>query len=152
MTDISINTSSALSLLSSLDLYWKSRLLVDYSKNIHNFMILDDHLHEEGYLVQEEVIYHHGRIFFSRAFKLEKKLLRRAYKELCFSHMHSMRIYNIIMRSFDWEGFKEELHQHFQECMSYVELGQPGTLCKSHFSHLFLLLREDKDPRTTPYV
>ena len=39
--------------------------------------------------------------------------------------MHSIKIYTLIMRSFDWEGLREELHQHFQECMSYVELGQP---------------------------
>ena len=39
--------------------------------------------------------------------------------------MHSMKIYTLIMRSFDWEGLREELHQHFQECMSYVGLGQP---------------------------
>lgn len=29
------------------------------------------------------------------------------------------------MRSFGWEGLKEELNQNFQECMKYVELGQP---------------------------
>ena len=86
-------------------------------------MILDDQLHEEGYLVHEGVIYHHGRIFLFRASKIKEKFLQRAYKEFCFSHMYSMRIYNIIMRSFDWEGLKEELHHHFQECMNYVELG-----------------------------
>ena len=110
MTDISVDASSALSLLNSLDLYWKSRLLVDYSKDLHTCMILDDQLHEEGYLVQEEVIYHHGRVFLSRASKLKQKILQRAYKEFFFSHMYSMRIYNIIMRIFDWEGLKEELY------------------------------------------
>ena len=30
------------------------------------------------------------------------------------------------MRSFDWEGMREELHQHFQECISYGGLGQLG--------------------------
>ena len=113
-TKISVDTSSTLPLLGILDPYWKSQLLVDYSKDLHTCMILDDQLHEEGYLVQEGVIYHHGRIFLSRASKLKKKLLQRAYKEFCFSHMYPMRIYNIIMRSFDWEGLKEELHQHFQ--------------------------------------
>ena len=37
------------------------------------------------------------------------------------------------MRSFDWEGLKEELHQHFQECMSYVELGQPRDSMQDSF-------------------
>ena len=66
MTDISVDVSPTLSLLSSLDLYWKSQLLVDYSKDLHTCMILDDQLHEEGYLVQGWAIYHHGRIFLSR--------------------------------------------------------------------------------------
>ena len=51
MTDISVDTSSTFSLLRNLDLYWKSQLLVDYSKYLHTCMILDDQLHEEGYLV-----------------------------------------------------------------------------------------------------
>ena len=71
MTDISIQISSSLSLLSSVDLYWKSQLLVDYSKYLHTYMILDDQLHEEGYLVQGGVIYHHGRIFLSISYKLK---------------------------------------------------------------------------------
>ena len=125
MTDTLVDASSTLSLLSNVDLYWRSQLLVDYSKDLHTCMILDDQLHEEGYLVQGGVIYHHGRIFLSKASKLKHKILQKEYKESCFSHMHSMRIYNIIMRSFDWEGLKEELYQHFQEFMSYVELGQP---------------------------
>ena len=39
--------------------------------------------------------------------------------------MHSMKIYTLIMRSFDLEGMREELHQHFQECIRYGGLGQP---------------------------
>ena len=48
MTDISVDRSSTLSLLGSLYPYWKSQLLVDYSKDIHTYMILDDQMHEEG--------------------------------------------------------------------------------------------------------
>ena len=58
MTDISVDGSSTLSLLGSLDPYWKSKLLVDYSKDLHTCLILDDQLHEEGCLVQEGFIYH----------------------------------------------------------------------------------------------
>ena len=124
MVDILVDISSALSLLGSLDPYWKSQLLVDYSKDLHTCMILDDQLHEEGYLVHEGVTYRHVSIFLSIASKLKEKLLLRAYKEFCFSDMYSMKIYNIIMSSFDWEGFEGELHQNFQECMKHVDLGQ----------------------------
>ena len=123
MKYISVDTSLTLPLLGGLDPYWKSQLLVDYSKDLHTCMILDDQLHEEGYLVQGGVIYHHGRIFLSRASKLKDKFQQRAYEEFCFSHICSMKIYNIIMRRFDWEGLEGELHQHFQECMNHVELG-----------------------------
>ena len=58
------------------------------------------------------------------ASKLKQKILQRAHKELFLSHMHSMKIYTLIMRIFDWEGLREELYQHFQECMRYMELGQ----------------------------
>ena len=44
-----------------------------------------------------------------------------------------MRIYSIIIRRFYWEGLEEELHQHFQECMSYVELGQPWDSMQESF-------------------
>ena len=37
------------------------------------------------------------------------------------------------MRIFDWEGLKEELYQHFQECMYYVELGQQHDSMKELF-------------------
>ena len=120
MIDISVDRSSILSLLESVDLYWKSQLLVDYSKDINACMILDDQLHEEGYLVQGGVIYHHGRIFLSIASKLKKKLLQRAYEEFFFSHTFSMKAYYTIMESYTWEGFEEELYQHFQICMNHV--------------------------------
>ena len=88
-------------------------------------MMLDDELHEEGYLVHEGFIYHHGRVLLPRASKGKEMMLQRAYKEFCFSPTYSMNIYNTIMGCFEWEGFGGELHQHFQECMNYVELGQP---------------------------
>ena len=55
-----------------------------------------------------------------------------------------MKIYNIIMRSFDWKGLKEELHQHFKECTSYVELGLQHDSVKKLF-HPYLPSFERKD-------
>ena len=123
MTSTSMDVSAVLSLLSSVDLYWKSQLIVEYSKDLHTSMILDDMQQEEGYLVQGGVIYHHGRVFFARASKLKQKILQGAHEEFFLNHMHSMNIYTLIMRSFDWEGMRVELHQHFQQCISYEGLG-----------------------------
>ena len=110
MTYILMGESPALSLLNSVDLYWKPQLLVEYSKDLHTSMILDDMQQEEGYLVHGGSIYHHGRIFLSRASKLKQKILQGAHKEFLFSHMQTTSIYTLIMTSFDWEGMKEELH------------------------------------------
>ena len=96
-------------------------------------MIIDGMQQEEGYLVQGGVIYYHGKVFLARASKLKKKILQGAHKEFFLSHMHSTKIYTLIMRSFYWEGLREELHQHFQECMSYVELGKPRNSMQESF-------------------
>ena len=49
LTDISEDTLSTLSLLGTLDPYWKFQQLVEYSKDLHTCMVLDDWLHEESY-------------------------------------------------------------------------------------------------------
>ena len=99
MTNISVDRSSMLSLW-DIDPYWKSQLLVEHSKDLFTGMILYGQLQEEGYSVQDEIIYYHGRLFLSRASKIKKKLLQRAYEEFFFSHTYSMKFYNIIMRSY----------------------------------------------------
>ena len=71
MKSTPMDVSEALSLLSSVDLYWKSQLLVEYSKDLHTGMILDDLQQEEGYLFQGRFICFHGRIFLSRASELK---------------------------------------------------------------------------------
>ena len=109
MANISYETLSALSLLGTLDPYWKSQLLVEYSKDLHTCMILDDLLHDDRYTILDGVIYYHGRIFLSRASKIKEKLLQRAYLEFYFSHTFSMKLNNIILRSYYWEGFEIEL-------------------------------------------
>ena len=90
-------------------------MLVEYFKDIHTGMILDGIHQEEGYFVQGGVIYYHGKVFLARASKLKQKILQGAYEEFFLSHMYSMKIYSLIMKSFDWEGMREDLHQHFQE-------------------------------------
>ena len=118
-----MDESAVLSLLSSVDLYWKSQLLVEYSKYLHIGMIQDGMHQEYGYLFQGGVIYYHGKVFLARASKLKQKILQGAYQEFILSYMYSMKIYSLIMKIFYWEGMREELHQHFQECNRYGGLG-----------------------------
>ena len=112
VVDTSDDTLSALSLLSTLDPYSKSQLLVEYSKELHTCMILDDRLHEGSYSILDGVIYNHDRILLSISSKLKDKLLQRAYEEFNFSHTYSMKLSNIILRKYYWEGFERELYQH----------------------------------------
>ena len=35
-----------------------------------------------------------------------------------------MRAYNTIMESYTWEGFEEEIYQHFKRCMDHVDMGE----------------------------
>lgn len=85
-------------------------------------MILDDQLHEEGYLVRDGVINYHGRIFLPRASKLKGKLLQAVHEDFLFSHTYSMRAYHTIMEGYFWEGFEEEIYQHMRRCMDHVEM------------------------------
>lgn len=48
MTSPSMDVSTTLSLLSSVDLYWKYQLLVQYSKYLHTVIILDGMQQEEN--------------------------------------------------------------------------------------------------------
>ena len=41
-----------------------------------------------------------------------------------------MRAYNAIMESYTWEGFEEEIYQHFQRCMNQVELEERNNSMK----------------------
>ena len=107
---------------------------MEYSKYLHTGMILDGIKQGGGYLVHEGVIYHLGKVFLSQASKIKQEILQRSHKEFISSYMQSTRIYSLILKSFDWEGMEEELHQHYdweelnqhlQECNSYVEMGKP---------------------------
>jgi len=121
MTNVLYDRSSTLSLWRT-DPYWKSQLLVDYSKDLFTCMILDDQLLEEGYSVKDQVIYYHGRIFLSRSSKLKEKLLHVEHEYFLFNHTYSMRAYHTILEGYTWEGFEEEIYNHFRRCMDHMDM------------------------------
>ena len=77
--------SSPLS-LRRIDPYWKSQLLVECSKDIGACMILDDPDGDDRYMVDDVVIYSHGRVFLTIASNLKEKLLHAAHED--FFSMH----------------------------------------------------------------
>ena len=66
--------------------------------------------------------------------------------------MYSMKIYTLIMKSFDWEGMREDLHQHFQECNIYRGLGQPMDSLQESSQPALPLLERGECSCTTPCV
>ena len=72
--------SPALS-LRRVDPYWRSQLLVEYSKDLGACMILDDPDGDHRYMVDDMVIYSYGKIFLTRASKLKEKLLHAAHED-----------------------------------------------------------------------
>ena len=59
VTATSFLNSTALSLLGSLDPYWESQLLVEYSKNLFTCKVLDGKMEDRRYKVVDGVIYFH---------------------------------------------------------------------------------------------
>ena len=128
---------------------------MEYSKDLHTRMILDGMKQGGGYLVHEGVFYHLGKVFLSQSSKLKQEILQIAHKEFLSNYMQSVNIYTLIMRSFDWEGMKEELHQHYdweelhqhlQECNSYEEMGQPRHPMQKTFQPSLSSLKRGEKP------
>ena len=65
MTGVSHDKSAALSLL-IIDPYWRSQLLVEYSKDLFSCRVLDDQLSNGRYAMVDGVIYFQSRVFLTR--------------------------------------------------------------------------------------
>ena len=79
MTNTSFHISTVLSLLGSLDPYWESQILVEYSKNLFTCKVLEGQVMDKRYRVVDGIIYFHNQIYLTRDSKLKDKLLYAAY-------------------------------------------------------------------------
>ena len=89
--------------LRRIDPYWRSQLLVEYSKDLGACIILDDPDGDDRYMVDDVVIYSYDRIFLTRSSSLKEKLLHAAHED--FSSMH-FDAYFHVMEEFTWEGIQ----------------------------------------------
>ena len=94
--------SSALS-LRRIDPYWRSQLLVEYSKDLGACMILDDPKGDDRYMMVDEAIYSYGRVFLTRVFELKSKLVHGAHVEFLSMHFDA---FHSLMEKFTWEGIQ----------------------------------------------
>ena len=86
-----------------IDPYWRSQLLVEYSKDLGTCMILYDLEGDDRYMVDDEVIYYYGRVFLTKASELEEKLLHAAHQDFLSMHFDA---YYSLMEEFTWEGIQ----------------------------------------------
>ena len=61
--------------LMSLDIDWRVRLLVEYSKDRFACEVLDGQVIDDRYRVIDEIIYYRDRIFLTEGSQLKKKIL-----------------------------------------------------------------------------
>ena len=87
--------------LRRIDPYWRSQLLVEDSKDLGACMTLDDPEGDDRYVVDDMVIYSHGRVFFTRGSSLKEKLLHAAHEDLFSMHLDA---YLALAEEFIWEG------------------------------------------------
>ena len=105
MTGATQYRSAALS-LGGLDPYWRSQLLVEYSKDLLTCRILDDQFSDGIYTVRDGVIFYWDIIFLARASKLKDKLLHAAYDIMISNPTGFIRAYHTILEGFMWETSK----------------------------------------------
>ena len=80
-------------------------------------MILDDPDGDDSYMVDDVVIYLHGRVFLTRASSLKEKLLHAAHED--FSSMH-FDAYLSLAEEFTWEGIQHDIFQNIERCIAWM--------------------------------
>ena len=75
--------------------------MVEYSQDLGACMILDDQEGDYIYMVDDMVIYSHGRVFLTRASSLKEKFLLAAHEDFLSMHFDA---YSQFVEEFTWEG------------------------------------------------
>ena len=97
--------------------YWRSQLLVEYSKDLGARMILDDPDGDERYMVGDVVIYSYRWIFLTRSSSLKEELLHAAHEDFFSMHLDA---YLSLVEEFIWEGIQHDIFQHMERCIAYM--------------------------------
>ena len=93
--------------LRRIDHYWRSQLLVEYSKYLGACMILDDPDRYDEYMVDDMVIYSHDKVFLTRDSSLKEKLFHVAHEGFFSMHFDA---YFALVEEFIWEGIQQDIH------------------------------------------
>ncbi|KAH9302425.1 hypothetical protein KI387_014008 [Taxus chinensis] len=108
----------AQSTLSEVSVDWRSHLLVEYSKNRHTCEILDGHIQDDNYRLEDEMIFYQGRLYLVSNSWLRMEILRHVH---CISsvtgHLSFDETYRFIWERFRWHGLREDILNFIQGCI-----------------------------------
>ena len=82
-----------------------------YSKDLGTCSMLDDPERDDRYMVDNMVIYSHGRVFLTRASSLKEKMLLAAQGDFFSMHLDE---YFSLAEEFIWEGIQHDIFQHME--------------------------------------
>ena len=143
--------------LGRIDPYYRSHILVEYSKDLGACMILDDPDRDDEYMLDDMVIYSHGKVFLTIDSSLKEKLLHAAHEDFFPMHFDA---YLALTEEFIWEGIQQDIHQHMERCRAWMmmeRMSQPPSyswrvrehFLLSHFNSSLLL--HDGECTIPPY-
>jgi hypothetical protein len=72
--------------MSKISVDWKSRLLVEYSKNKFSCELMDGQLHDERYKIIDDIIYYKGRIYLVPESLFKKRVLQEFHDSSLAGH------------------------------------------------------------------
>ena len=72
----------------------------------------------------DRVIHFHDQIYLTKDSRLKDQLLGATYDILLSTPTIFIRTHHIISNGFMWEGFEEDLYQHYQRCMCHMNMEQ----------------------------
>ena len=90
MTGAAFQTSTTLSFLGSLDPYWDSQLMMEYSKDLFTCGVLYGEVMDGRFKVVDGVIYFYNLILLVRDSKLKERLLNATYEILLSNPLFSL--------------------------------------------------------------
>ena len=102
--------------LMSLDIDWRARLSVEYSKDRFACEVMDGRVVDDRYRVINEIIYYRDRIFLTEGSQLKKKIPQESHDLPLAGHQGFTKTYRAIRERFSWKGLKEDVLQHVREC------------------------------------
>ena len=102
--------------LISLDIDWRARLLVEYSKDRFACEILDEQVVDDRFRVIDEIIYYRDWIFLTEGSQLKKNIVHASHDSPLAGHQGFTKTYRAIRERFSWKDLKEDVLQHIWEC------------------------------------